>query len=174
MKLNDKTLQQFYDKIRKNSFILWLENKSRKIIPRDEFLEFLYELAQLEGFDELLELQKKYVEIRLMNKPFKLKEKKRKNIRRLQDKYIEIAYVIDEFLKDMYGKELVDDYYYYSENFYDEKEEEPEADEEEEEEENDEDDDEEHELGNEIEEFEMTDDDLNDHELDILFGLINF
>lgn len=172
MKMDDRTLNRFYDKIRKNSFILWLENKSKKIIKRDDFLDFLYELAQLEGFDELLDLQDKYMNIKLMNVSYKIKNKKLKNIRRLQDNYIEIAYVLDEFLKDQYGKELVDDYYYYSENFYDENKEKEEK-EEEIEDDSEEEDDEEDELGKEIEEFEMTDDDLNEHELDILFGLIS-
>jgi hypothetical protein len=172
----DYDIEKMFDNFRRNSFVLWLENKSGKVIPREELMNFIEFLSEHEGFDEILDLQKKYVLSK--TKPKKLREKEQKNIRKLQENFIDFAYLLDEFLKSVYGKQLVDDYYYYSENFYDEIEEDEEEDDEDEMEEGEEgeeksdDEDEINELGEEINEFEMNDDDLNDHELDILFSLI--
>jgi hypothetical protein len=169
MILDDKSLEKFYDSFRKNSFILWLENKSKQILPKKEVQDFLKDLAELDGFDELLELQRKYKKVDHSNKSIIKKIKQKKNIRKLQDQYEVIAYFLNDFLKGFYGDDLVDDYYYYSENFYDKS-----SDDESFENSLSEEEIEEDELGNEIDEFELTDEDLNDHELEILYGLIYF
>jgi hypothetical protein len=169
MILDSKSLEKFYESFRRNSFILWLENKSKKILPKEDVMEFLKDLGELDGFEELLELQRKYKKVENSNKTIVKKIRQKKNIRKLQDQYEVIAYFLNDFLKGYYGDDLVDDYYYYSENFYDKS---SGSDEEScgsisEEEETDE-------LGKEIDEFELTDEDLNEHELEILYGLIFF
>jgi hypothetical protein len=167
MILDNNTLEKFYDTFRRNSFILWLENKSKKILPKEDVMDFLKDLAELEGFEELLELQRKYQKVDQKNKSMRKKVKHKKNIRKLQDQYEMIAYFLNDFLKAFYGDDLVDDYYYYSENFYDKSSDDEIEDCSSDEEETDE-------LGKEIDEFEITDKDLNDHELEILYTLIYF
>jgi hypothetical protein len=167
MILDNNTLEKFYDTFRRNSFILWLENKSKKILPKEDVMDFLKDLAELEGFEELLELQRKYQKVDQKNKSMRKKVKHKKNIRKLQDQYEMIAYFLNDFLKAFYGDDLVDDYYYYSENFYDKSSDDEIEDCSSDEEETDE-------LGKEIDEFEITDEDLNDHELEILYTLIYF
>jgi hypothetical protein len=130
-------------------------------------MDFLKDLAELEGFEELLELQRKYQKVDQKNKSMRKKVKHKKNIRKLQDQYEMIAYFLNDFLKAFYGDDLVDDYYYYSENFYDKSSDDEIEDCSSDEEETDE-------LGKEIDEFEITDEDLNDHELEILYTLIYF